>query len=162
MRVQIVSFHCVLKNKLGHFISSSFNQDVCTSPPDEGSDAIPGFIKALKKLKVGKKKEIHVPAEEAYGFYNLDLIAQVSRSKVLQGASLKEGDFVNAFLSDKVGHKTYRVTSAGRNSLTLDANHPLAGQDLVFEVELTSSREEEEFDDEEEYLGMLAEKSLFC
>ena len=160
MRVQIVSFHCVLKNKLGHFISSSFNQDVCTSPPETGSDAIPGFIKELKKLKVGKKKKIHVPAEEAYGFYNLELTAQVPRSKVIQGAFLKEGDFVNAHLSEKVGHKTYRVTAAAQNMLTLDANHPLAGQDLVFEVELTSSREELESDDE--WSGTAVQKSLLC
>ncbi len=160
MRVQIVSFHCVLKNKLGHFISSSFNQDVCTSPPESGSEAIPGFIKALKTLKIGKKKKIHVPAEEAYGFYNLELTAQVPRSKVINGAFLKEGDFINALLSDKIGPKTYRVTSAVQNTLTLDANHPLAGQDLVFEVELTASREE--FEDEEEYYGIPEEKQLLC
>ena len=158
MRVQIVSFHCVLKNKLGHFISSSFNQDVCTSPPEEGSDAIPGFIKALKTLKVGKKKKIHVPAEEAYGFYDLELVSQVSRTQVHEGAFLKEGDFVNAILSDRVGPKIYRVTGAQKNALTLDANHPLAGQDLVFEVELTASREEV---DEEDYL-ISEERRYLC
>ena len=46
MRVQIVSFHCVLKNKLGHLISSSFNQDVVTSPP-ENLDEKPSQIQAL-------------------------------------------------------------------------------------------------------------------
>ena len=161
MRVQVVSFHCVLKNKLGHFISSSFNQDVSTSPPPSDSEALPGFIRALKKLKVGKKKKISVPAEEAYGFYDLGLVANVSRTKFSEGARLREGDFVRASLSEKIGEKMYRVTEAKKNSLTLDANHPLAGQDLVFEVELTSSREEIE-SDEEVSVEVLSENRLLC
>ena len=51
MRVQIVSFHCVLKNKLGQFISSSFNQDVTTSSLSPQSPLLPGFVEALKNLK---------------------------------------------------------------------------------------------------------------
>ncbi len=158
MRVQIVSFHCVLKNKLGHLISSSFNQDVSTSPLEGDIDNLPGLTRALKKLKVGKKKKILLPAEDAYGFYDLELVSNVARTQLHRGAHLKPGDLVKAVLSPKLGEKVYRVTHAQKSAVTLDANHPLAGQDLIFEVELTASREE--IDEERQFTQ--EETSLLC
>ena len=141
MRVQVVSFHCVLKNNLGQFISSSFNQEVTTSSFSEVQDfALPGLVKALKELKKGKKKKIYVPAGEAYGFYQPDLNVIVARSKLSQGKTLKVGDNCMGTQEGVEGFINYRVVGAEKNFLTLDGNHPLAGQDLVFEVEVTESR----------------------
>ena len=150
MRVQIVSFHCVLKNKLGHLISSSFNQDVVTSPPENLDEkpsqiqALAGFIEGLQGIKTGEKKRIEVDAKEAYGFYNSKLLIEIPRSKLEKGKYLKVGDSVRANITDDCQLRSYRVVSADRRSVTLDGNHPLAGQDLVFDVEVTSAREENE------------------
>jgi FKBP-type peptidyl-prolyl cis-trans isomerase SlyD len=146
MRVQIVSFHCVLKNKLGHFISSSFNQDVATSAPADAGSALPGFIEGLKGLKKGQKKKICVDADQAYGFYNPKLIVEVARSKFDGGQELRIGHQVMANFAHEDEPRVYRVVGATKSKVTVDGNHPLAGQDLVFDVEVTSSRLENDTD----------------
>jgi FKBP-type peptidyl-prolyl cis-trans isomerase SlyD len=144
MRVQIVSFHCVLKNKLGHFISSSFNHDVATSNPTEAPSALPGFIEGLRGLKKGQKKKISVDADQAYGFYNQDLVVEVARSKFDGGQELRIGHQVMANFAHEDEPRVYRVVGTTKSKVTVDGNHPLAGQDLVFDVEVTSSRLENE------------------
>ena len=151
MRVQIVSFHCVLKNELGEFISSSFNHDVVTTPsssPHDAEEVLPGFIAGLHGLKEGERKKISVKAKEAYGFYDETLLMKVSRSEISHGRRLKKGDLVRAILGKSRDLKNYRVMEANPLELLLDGNHPLAGQDLVFDVEVTSLREENETQDE--------------
>lgn len=144
MRVQIVSFHCVLKNKLGQFISSSFIQDVATSSPTAETPLLPGFVEALKSLKKGDKKEIILTADQAYGFYDPELVVKVPRSRLSRGKFLKPGDAVKGKLHPNQSLRAFRVAECSSTSVSLDGNHPLAGQDLVFHVEVTSSYEENE------------------
>jgi FKBP-type peptidyl-prolyl cis-trans isomerase SlyD len=141
MRFQVVSFHCVLKNKLGRLISTSFNQDVETRISEGEAQALPGFTKALANLKAGEQKKIFVPANEAYGFYDPSLQVQTLRSKLKNGKTLKLGDEVTGSVNGKRDTKLFRVVSANSRHVVLDANHPLAGQDLVFDVEMMSSKE---------------------
>lgn len=148
MRVQIVSFRCTLKNTLGEFISSSTNQDVVTTPElQDSAAALPGFTMALKDLKLGDKKKIFVPAEQAYGFYNPELCIEVSRSELARGQKLKVNDEVKGRLTEDQQFRSFRVTQANPLNVTLDANHPLAGQDLEFDVEITDFHEEPKTDD---------------
>ena len=146
MRVQIVSFHCVLKDKLGQVISSSFNHDVVTtaSADDPSTHSLPGLVEGLRGLKEGEKKRISVKADQAYGYYDPKLQIEVTRSSLERGKSLKVGDMVSSSQGPDGVLRTYRVVSADRLKLTLEGNHPLAGQDLVFDVEVTSAREETE------------------
>jgi len=145
MRVQIVSFHCVLKNKLGEFISSSFNQDVATTAVSEKEkQMLPEFMEALRVLKKGERKKISIRADRAYGFYHPELSVEVPRKKLSNGARLKVGDTVKGSMTDDGKLHFFRVTECDSNKLTLDANHPLAGQDLEFDVEMVSSREEQQ------------------
>lgn len=146
MRVQIVSFHCVLKNKLGQFISSSFNQDVATSSSSSQSPMLPGFVEALKTLKKGEKKEIVLTADQAYGYYDPKLVVSVPRSKLSRGKYLKPGDAVRGKFHHDQSLRNYRVESCSAKTVSLDGNHPLAGQDLIFHIEVTASHEEFESD----------------
>ena len=157
MRVQTVSFNCVLKNNLGQLISSSFNQDVVTNAPDASTPHLAEFIDVLKVLKNGERRKIKIPAHRAYGLYNPNLSTTLSRNEVPRGSTLKVGDVVQ--INEQNQQIAYRVTACSRTDLTLDANHPLAGQDLEFDVEMVSSREE--FDPElvEEYPG---KNSNYC
>ena len=143
MRVQIVSFRCTLKNRLGQLISSSTNQDVITTPevPDSAS-SLPGFVEGLKGLKLGDKKKIMVPAEKAYGFYRPDLAMEVPRSELSRGKHLKTGDVVEGHTLQDGVNRAFRVTRTDPLFVTIDANHPLAGQDLEFDVEITALHEE--------------------
>jgi FKBP-type peptidyl-prolyl cis-trans isomerase SlyD len=139
MKAQIVSFHCVLKDKMGNLISSTFNHDVITQTGGNGG-LLKAFAEGLNDLKKGDKRRICLSAHQAYGFYNQDLVMEVSRKSIARGQQLRVGHQVYA--QAKNGEtKLFRVTQAGSDVVTLDANHPLAGQDLVFFIDATDARE---------------------
>jgi FKBP-type peptidyl-prolyl cis-trans isomerase SlyD len=142
MKVQIVSFHCVLKNNLGQWISSSFNEDVVAATEVEGSEHLHGLIEGLKGVKTGDKKQIYVSADQAYGFYRPEWFREIPRDEIMFGRKLKKGDEVRAKLTPDGVSRNFRVVDTTNSGLILDANHPLAGQDLVFDIEVTSSYEE--------------------
>lgn len=131
MKPQVISFHCVLKNNVGKVISSTFNRDVFTHVR---KDHLPGLSEGLQNLKSGEKRRIFLSASQAYGFYNLGLVMEISRKKIPRGSGLKVGDKVSIPTKYKKV-RNFRVIQANGRMLTLDGNHPLAGQDLIFEVE---------------------------
>jgi len=137
MKAQIVSFHCVLRDKLGTLLSSTYNQDVLTDlETDKG--ILRGLTEALQDLKTGQSKRISLSAEEAYGYYRPELQLEVSRHDLPQYSRLQLGDVVKL---PSEGDRLYRVVQATQSKLTLDANHPFAGQDLVFDIKATEVRE---------------------
>jgi FKBP-type peptidyl-prolyl cis-trans isomerase SlyD len=163
MKVQIVSFHCVVKNKLGQFISSSFNHDVMTTRhPSEKKQAEPlsGFVEGLHGVRKGQKKKICVDADRAYGFYNPALAVEVPRSKLPKGKTLKTGDEFLAVFEEDDEPRLYRVTAGMAHSVMVDGNHPLAGQDLVFDIEVTASRMENE--EEEPEFNQKNNRGMLC
>ena len=94
--------------------------------------------KYKSKVTVDKeKKTITVPAKEAYGAYNQTLVYKVAKSKLPVDAP-KVGDVFEA----GNGQNNFPVTviSVDKDEVVLDGNHPLAGQDLTFEVEITQRR----------------------
>jgi FKBP-type peptidyl-prolyl cis-trans isomerase SlyD len=138
MVVQVISFHCTLKNQLGHVISSTFNHNVLTHSSDE-QVPLKALSDALQGLRKGERKKIFLRADEAYGFYLPDLVIVRSLEEINVSAPLKIGEQVEYATNGE--RKTYRVTEVTFDSVTLDANHPLAGQDLIFEIEATDARE---------------------
>ncbi len=144
MKARIISFHCVLRNKVGIIISSTFNHDVITHGDIRGDEKpgqlLKGLADSLQGLKKGDKKEVCLSAEQAYGFYDPKLVLEVPRSGFTEGSSLQVGQQVLT-QSDEGETKTFRVVQATSNSVTLDGNHPLAGQDLIFEIDTIDTRE---------------------
>lgn len=139
MKAQIVSFHCTLKDKLGRQISSTFNQDVITQDPTSPQH-LAGLAKKLQNLKKGERRRIFLPADEAYGYYDPELVIEVPRRELDNGKDFEIGDEVRGRWKDgKV--RTYRIVEATQKLLRLDGNHPLAGQDLYFEIETTAARD---------------------
>ena len=133
MKAQIVSFHCVLTDKIGKILSSTFNQNVITYVKDKG-ELLQGLAEGLQNLQRGEKRQIILSAAQAYGFYDPNLVVEVLRRELPHGGALRIGDQV---LSQSNGKefKVFRVTETLGNLVTLDGNHPLAGQDLIFDVE---------------------------
>lgn len=140
MKAQIVSFHCVLKDKLGRVISSSFNSEVINQL-EEGSDTLPGLVAGLQDVTVGEKREIFVPAEQGYGFYDPDLVVKVPRKDLNQGRRLGVGNEIVTESTENGQVRTFRVITAEEEYVVLDGNHPLAGQDLTFEIEVVAARD---------------------
>jgi FKBP-type peptidyl-prolyl cis-trans isomerase SlyD len=148
MNGQIVSFHCVLKDRLGRIISSSFNQNVSTQDSPNGQ--LRGFSRGMQDLKVGECRKIFVGAEEAYGFYDPNKVVELSRDELPE--KIRLGDIIMVEASDKAP-QSHRVVSVSGEMVTLDANHPLAGQDLIFEIEAVEVREDEGTEEDEDGKG---------
>lgn len=95
---------------------------------------IPGLEEELLGMKVGDKKTVNVKAEKAYGLVLEEAIRRVPKEAVGGAENLKVGDMVGA---SNAGH-TFRaiVKEITDKEVVLDFNHPLAGKDLTFEVEI--------------------------
>ena len=107
-----------------------------TLPPGAGrwNTRTAGLEKELAGMNVGDKKTVTVKPEEGYGLVREDAIKRVPKEAVSNAEELKVGDMVGA----SNGEHTFRaiVKEIGEKEITLDFNHPLAGKELVFEVEI--------------------------
>jgi FKBP-type peptidyl-prolyl cis-trans isomerase 2 len=98
-------------------------------------EVIDGFENAVTGMNVGDKKTADIPAEDAYGHREDDLVFHVPRSSMQNGLDIEVGDFVRVTLPD--GQTApMQVVGLDAEAVTLDANHPLAGKTLTFELEL--------------------------
>ncbi len=93
---------------------------------------IPGFEKGLLGMSEGETKTINIDPVEAYGEYLDGLVTKVEKKQVPD--TVKVGDMLQS-QSDR-GVMNVTVTEITEDGVTLDANHPLAGKKLVFEVEV--------------------------
>ncbi len=136
MNAQIISFNCILKNLAGRLISTTFNKDVLTSINDERAMLL-GLAKGLQDLKKGDKRKIQLRAEEAFGFYDPKKIILYPRNKLSK--TIKVGETVKIIGKSGVT-RSYNVAILHADMVSLDSNHPLAGQDLIFEIEALEAR----------------------
>lgn len=136
MGAQIISFNCQLKNKAGKLISTTFNRDVLTASQQPGG-MLSGLSKGLENIKKGEKRSIFLPAQEAYGLYDPRKIISLERSSLPE--NLRVGHSVQ--LSPNGSPMLYKVIQIQDDVVTLDGNHPLAGQDLIFEIETLDVRD---------------------
>ena len=98
---------------------------------------IEGFEDAIIGMAPGEKKRESIAADKAYGDHEEALVFQVPRSAMQSGIDIEVGDMVRVTLPD--GQTApMQVVETDDASLTLDANHPLAGQILTFDLELVA------------------------
>ncbi len=95
----------------------------------------PNFETCLRGLKAGDKKSFTLPAEDAFGHPNPDNIYYVDRSKFAADMDLKEG-MIMGFAQPDGSELPGIIRSTAGHSVTVDFNHPLAGQTVVFSVEI--------------------------
>jgi peptidylprolyl isomerase len=96
---------------------------------------IPGLDRAIEGMSVGERKTVEVPAADAYGPRNPDGVQSVPRDQVPDHIPLDPGTQLQVQTGD--GRTLpVTVTEVTADTVVLDANHPLAGKDLTFEVEL--------------------------
>jgi len=96
---------------------------------------IPGFEKAVLGMKVGEKKTVTIPAEEAYGPYRPELTAEIPRTQLASGVTPQVGQQLQSKRNDG-SIVAVVVTKVTDTTISVDGNHPLAGKDLTFEIEL--------------------------
>ncbi|UJQ95192.1 FKBP-type peptidyl-prolyl cis-trans isomerase [Mariluticola halotolerans] len=96
---------------------------------------IKGLEKEIDGMEVGTKSTVTIPAPEAYGAHDPAQVQRVERTVIPADIDLQVGMQLGA--NTQNGNQiTLTVTEIGDAEVTLDANHPLAGKDLVFDVEL--------------------------
>lgn len=100
-----------------------------------GGQVIPGFDSAVDGMAVGESKTVTIPAEEAYGQRHEQLVQQVSRSALPDDIEPAVGMQLQS-QSPEGQVMMLVVTEVEDESITVDANHPLAGQALTFDIEL--------------------------
>ena len=101
---------------------------------------IPGLDSALPGMTEGDKKVVQVPSEEAYGPVNPEMRQAVPREGIPADIPLDPGTQLQMQTPDGQTLPVI-VTEANDSEVTLDANHPLAGQQLTFDVELVEIKE---------------------
>lgn len=97
---------------------------------------IKGFDDGVSGMEIGEKKTIHIPADEAYGPVNEDLLINFERKNIPADVPLEIGTTLNMHQDGNGQVVQVVVKEVSDEIVVLDANHPLAGQDLTFELEL--------------------------
>jgi FKBP-type peptidyl-prolyl cis-trans isomerase SlyD len=137
----VVSFHYTLKDDQGTVIDSSQGDEPLTYLEHTGN-IIPGLEKEIAKLKKGDKQNIKVAAKDAYGEFRQDMIIDVPHEQFPEAKNLKKGDQFRGQAPDGDDHHSpvFTVIDITPAFVKLDGNHPLAGKDLFFDVEVTDIR----------------------
>jgi peptidylprolyl isomerase len=100
-----------------------------------GNTLIPGFEAAVIGLKPGQGTRVFIPADEAYGQRAEEMVAVVERSELPPDINPEPGQQMEVILQDGSPLPVV-VTGVTDTTITLDANHPLAGSDLTFDIRL--------------------------
>lgn len=135
---RVVMFHYTLKNDSGEEIESSRGGDPLAYIHGQGN-IITGLENALSGKSVGDEFEVEVAPEEAYGEHDDRLVQEVSR-EIFEGVDeVQVGMQFRA--ESQAGEQMVTVTDVEGEEVTVDGNHPLAGETLHFDVEVTGVRE---------------------
>ncbi|GAB4341754.1 MAG: peptidylprolyl isomerase [Desulfobulbaceae bacterium] len=102
-----------------------------------GGQVIPGFEEAVLGMELNEKKSVTIPSDKAYGPRNEELVLNVPRNQVPPDINPEVGQKLQM---QGPGNQPLivEVTEVTDEQITLDANPPLAGKDLTFEIELVS------------------------
>ena len=100
-------------------------------------DVIVGFEEAIIGMQEGETKTERLTPERAYGQHKDDLVFRIERSQLPKGTEISVGDTLQIGFADG-GKAAVQVAELDKKSVTLDANHPLAGKALTFDLTLVS------------------------
>ena len=134
----VVKFHYTLTNAEGETLDQSQEGQPLAYLQGAGN-IIPGLEKQLLGKKVGDKFTVTVPAAEGYGEYNADLVQEVPKQMFQGVENIEAGMQFQAQTDDGVQIVTVKAVEG--DNVLVDANFPLAGQDLTFDVEITEVRD---------------------
>ena len=129
-----VKVHYTGKLANGEIFDSSLEREPLEFTVGAGQ-MIKGFDSAVDGMSISEKKTVEIPANEAYGPSNPDLIQEVPKSQLPEELKLEVGQNLVAQNPDG-GQTQVVIREVNEDSITIDANHQLAGKDLTFEIEL--------------------------
>lgn len=130
-----VTVHYTGKFEDGKIFDTS--QDGQPLPFELGSgNVIQGFDEAVIGMEPGESKTVTIPPDKAYGEYQKELVIKIDRSKLPPDSDPQIGQKLSANHCGNNSKINFTIVEIEDDVLTLDANHVLAGRNLVFEIEL--------------------------
>jgi len=134
---QVVSIHYTLRDDAGEVVDRSADGAPLAYLHGHGQ-LIPGLERELTGKKPGERLQVKVPPAEAYGEYDHALVQKVPRRALKGVGDPRVGMRLQA--QTPQGPRAVTVTQVSGDLVTLDGNHPLAGKNLNFEVEVAAVR----------------------
>lgn len=138
MNRRVVTFHYTLRDPAGNVLDTSAGGEAVTYLEGAGQ-IIDGLDTQLREVAAGTKTRVQVPAAQAYGEHDPAQVQRVKRSQLPVEGELKIGDQFQTG-GDRFA-PVVTIVGLEEDMVVLDANHPLAGEDLIFDVEITAVRE---------------------
>ena len=133
----VVTLHFTIKLKDGSIADSTYNLGKPAQFVIGDGNISENFEQHLIGLVVGDKRAIELAAKDAFGLPNPDNIQYMDRGKFVGDAEVEVGTIM-AFSAPDGAEIPGIITAIAGDSVTVDFNHPLAGQDVIFEVEILS------------------------
>ena len=134
---KVIAFNYILKNKTGELLDASEpNQPMPFLTGHQ--QIIPALEDILVTMAEGDKRNVALAAKDAYGDFREDMLMDVPKEE-LAHLKIEVGTHLQLQLQNQV--RVVRVAKITESHVTLDGNHPLAGVDLVFDVEIVMIRE---------------------
>jgi FKBP-type peptidyl-prolyl cis-trans isomerase 2 len=127
-----IHYHGTLTD--GTIFDSSLSREPLEFEAGSGM-VIPGFDAGVMNMSVGDKKTLNIPCQEAYGATNPEMVMEFGNENL--PADMKPEIGMQLTMGNQEGQQfQVVVTEIKEASIVIDANHPLAGKDLIFEIEL--------------------------
>lgn len=135
---KVVSIHYTVKDSAGKKLETSVGEEPLVYL--HGHDQIiTGLEKALSGKAVGDKFNIKISAKDGYGEYNDSLVTTLKKGQFADTSELKVGSIFQ-FADQNGSPVVVRITGIKGDSVVVDGNHPFAGQELSFSVEVVDVR----------------------
>jgi FKBP-type peptidyl-prolyl cis-trans isomerase SlyD len=134
----VVTIHYTLKNDAGEVIDSSSSGEPLAYLHGHGN-LVPGLERELTGKQTGDKLSVKISPADGYGDFDKALVQRVPRRTLKGIKNLNVGMRLHAQTAQ--GPQAVTVTQIQGDMVTLDGNHPLAGQNLNFDIEVTDVRE---------------------
>jgi len=138
MTNKVYGVEYTVKNSKGEVIDTNVGQAPIEFISGK-KQMIPGFEKAVVDMQVGEEKEVVIPSNEAYGEYRDDLLQKLPREQ-FEGIELQKGQTLYGHGPDGEVVSVI-VRDFDDTDVVIDYNHPLAGEDLTFNIKLLSQRD---------------------
>ncbi len=135
---KVVTFEYTLKNDRGEILDTSSNHAPLVYIHGTGN-IIPGLESELEGKQIGDKFQAVIAPEDAYGIRMDELVQKIDREKLAHLDAIEVGMQLQAY--DEEGMQILTIVEVTDKDVTLDGNHPLAGERLHFDVEVTGIRE---------------------
>lgn len=136
---KVVTFNYTLKDEGGAVLDSTANKEPLSFMSGT-SQILPRLEETLGEMLIGGKKNVKIAASEAYGEYDEKAVQNVKKEQFPAEAKVEVGIRYVAN-SPEGGQMPFVITDVKEQDVTVDFNHPLAGKDLEFDVELIDIRD---------------------